>query len=101
MHAARRHEAAAKRAMREAISQGRVAADAAMKERKVSEQTGEEARDISEAWAEGHEEARLFSPRRCPSVCILFRISSRFQQKADFSYILSMGTTKCSQRNSS
>ena len=57
MHAARRHEAAAKRAMREAISQGRVAADAAMKERKVSEQTGEEARDISEAWAEGHEEA--------------------------------------------
>ena len=41
MHAAQRHEAAAKRAMREAISQGRVAADAAMKERKVSEQTGE------------------------------------------------------------
>jgi hypothetical protein len=57
LQAARRHEAAAKKAMRGAIAEGRKAAQKEMKDRKMSEQTGEEARGKAEEWAEDHEEA--------------------------------------------
>jgi hypothetical protein len=57
MHAARTHEAKAKNAMREAISEGRTAADAEYRSRKMGEQTAEETRGLAEEWAEAHEDA--------------------------------------------
>lgn len=57
MHASQRHEDAAKRAMRAAIAQGRVAADAERKRRALGEQKAEQTREVAEEWAEGHEGA--------------------------------------------
>jgi len=57
MNAARKHEAEAKKAMREAIAKGREAAHAQYKSRKMGEQKAEETRELAEEWAEGHEEA--------------------------------------------
>jgi hypothetical protein len=57
MRAARRHEAEAKKAILDAISNGRAAADAECKARKMGHQTAEETKGLVEEWAESHESA--------------------------------------------